>query len=57
MKDDKLALAKDLFRQHGPILKASFLREHGFYNRAIAELVRDGFVPAGRTGVLRHAHL
>jgi predicted transcriptional regulator of viral defense system len=50
MKNNKLALAETLFRQHGPILKADFLREHGFYNRALAELVRNGHVQKLKTG-------
>jgi predicted transcriptional regulator of viral defense system len=50
MKNDKRALAATLFQQHGPILKSDFLREHGFYNRALAELVRDGFAQKLKTG-------
>jgi hypothetical protein len=50
MKDDKRSLAETLFRQHGPILKADFLRKHGFYSRALAELMRDGFAQKLKTG-------
>ncbi|MCL2462817.1 MAG: type IV toxin-antitoxin system AbiEi family antitoxin domain-containing protein [Defluviitaleaceae bacterium] len=50
MTEEKRALAETLFRQHGPILKAGFLREHGIYNRVLAELARDGYVQKLKTG-------
>jgi hypothetical protein len=50
MKDDKCAFVERLFRRHGPILKADFLRGRGFHNRALAELARDGYVQKLKTG-------
>ena len=50
MTNEKLALTEELFRQHGPILKAGFLRENGIYHRALVELTRIGAVQKLKTG-------
>jgi len=50
MNEEKRNSIETLFRQHGPILKAGFLRERRIYNRALTELVRDGFVQKLKTG-------
>ncbi|MCL2336443.1 MAG: hypothetical protein FWC60_03370 [Firmicutes bacterium] len=50
MTDKKRELARLLFKQYGPILKAGFLRGHGFHSRAIAELVEQEFVQKLKTG-------
>jgi predicted transcriptional regulator of viral defense system len=58
MMKQKLELAEALFKEYGPILKAAFLREHGFYNRALAELVQDEYVKKLKTGYyIRHTAL
>jgi len=50
MNEEKRNSIEMLFRQHGPILKAGFLREYRIYNRALAELVQDGFVQKLKSG-------
>ena len=50
MSEKNRRLVEELFKQHGPILKAGFLREHGLHNRALVDLVHNSIVKKLKTG-------
>jgi predicted transcriptional regulator of viral defense system len=50
MTDEKRKRLEMLFQQHGPILKASLLREHGIYSRDLSALARGGYIQKLKTG-------
>jgi predicted transcriptional regulator of viral defense system len=50
MTDLKRRRTEILFKQHGPILKANLLREHGIYSRELSAFARDGYIQKLKTG-------
>lgn len=50
MKNDRTRKLKEIFEEHGGVVKSSVLRANKFYSRDIARLVSDGYLAKIKTG-------
>jgi len=50
MKEERIAKAKRLFDENGPVIRATVLRKNRFCSKDIAELLSDGLIYKLKTG-------